>query len=88
MTSSSSLGRIGKFELNINWSLKGTTPLQVKIEDVQLLIAASSATEYSREDDEKRQQQLKQERLERAESLRMGEAAGASRERSYATDVN
>jgi hypothetical protein len=71
------LGRIGRFELNINWSLKGTTPLQVKIEDVQLLIAASSATEYSREDDETRQQQLKQERLDRAESLRIGEAAGA-----------
>lgn len=69
------LGRIGRFALAINWTRK-ETPVTIEIEDVQLLIAASSATEYSREDEENREQQLKQERLERAEAIRMGEATG------------
>ncbi|KAH8120322.1 vacuolar protein sorting-associated protein vps13 [Phellopilus nigrolimitatus] len=68
-------GRIGKFLLKMNWSVTAmaNTPLQVEIEDVQVLIAASSTTEYSREDEEKREQQLKNEMLERAEALRVGE---------------
>ncbi|EJD03959.1 vacuolar protein sorting-associated protein vps13 [Fomitiporia mediterranea MF3/22] len=64
-------GRIGRFMLSINWTKK-ETPVVIEIEDVQVLIAASSATAYSREDEERREQQLKQERLERAEALRMG----------------
>ncbi|KAI5124698.1 hypothetical protein M0805_004304 [Coniferiporia weirii] len=68
-------GRIGKFLFKLNWSVTAmaNTPLQVEIEDVQVLIAASSTTEYSREEETKREQQLKSERLERAEALRLGE---------------
>lgn len=52
------------------------TPLQIEVEDVQILVAASATTAYSREDEENRVQQLKQERLERAEAIRFGESTG------------
>lgn len=52
------------------------TPLQIEVEDVQLLVAATATTAYSREDEEKREQELKQERLERAEAMRFGESTG------------
>ena len=61
--------------LSINWAKK-ETPVTIEIEDVQVLIAASSATEYSRDDEEMREQQLKMERLERAEAMRMGQVTG------------
>ncbi|KAL5518944.1 VPS13 [Sanghuangporus vaninii] len=70
-------GRIGRFMLSINWAKK-ETPVTIEIEDVQVLIAAFSATVYSREDEEVREQQLKMERLERAEAMRMGEVTSTA----------
>lgn len=48
----------------------GNTPVQIKIEDLHVVVAASTATEHSPEEDEERAQALKFERLQRAETMR------------------
>ena len=64
--------------LTVNWSVKQVahTPLKIEVEDIQILIAASTAEGYSPEEEELREPQLKFEKLERAEALRVGDATG------------
>lgn len=62
-------GHLGELTLQIPWSnLKGK-PVKVIIEDVYLLAAPIVLTEYDAEDDERREQQLKQDKLRDLEAV-------------------
>lgn len=62
-------GRIGLFSVAINWYNILNSKVDISIEDVQILIKSSLSTKYDREEEEQRAQELKRERLERAETL-------------------
>ena len=73
-------GHVGLLTLSIPWSnLKGK-PVKVFIEDVYLLAAPKEDAAYDEEEEAKRQQALKMERLESAELLKEGSGAGLSKE--------
>ncbi|WPK23425.1 hypothetical protein PUMCH_000665 [Australozyma saopauloensis] len=62
-------GHLGELTLQIPWSnLKGK-PVKVIVEDVYLLAAPIILTEYDADDDERREQQLKQDRLRDLEAV-------------------
>lgn len=62
-------GHLGELTLQIPWSnLKGK-PVKVIVEDVYLLAAPIVLTEYDAEDDERREQQLKQDKLRDLEAV-------------------
>ncbi|OCH96150.1 vacuolar protein sorting-associated protein 13 [Obba rivulosa] len=64
-------GHLGKFTLSLHWLNLGSQPVEVFIEDVYLLVVPSSETTYDPEEDERRQQAAKMERLQNAELLHL-----------------
>jgi len=64
-------GHLGKFTLSLHWMNLGNQPVEVMIEDVYLLVVPSSESTYDPEEEEKRKQAAKMERLENAELLHM-----------------
>ena len=57
--------------LSLHWMNLGNQPVEVLIEDIYLLVAPSSESAYDEEDEERRSQAAKQERLQNAELLHM-----------------
>src|SRR5579862_3519645 len=73
-------GHIGLLTLQIPWSnLKGK-PVKVYIEDVFILAAPKEDSEYDEEDEERRRNAVKMERLESAEMIRERSGEGLSQE--------
>ncbi|KAH9950347.1 vacuolar protein sorting-associated protein 13 [Amylocystis lapponica] len=64
-------GHLGKFTLSLHWMNLGNQPVEVLIEDVYLLVVPSSESVFDPEEDERRKQAAKAERLENAELLHM-----------------
>ncbi|CAL1695807.1 unnamed protein product [Somion occarium] len=68
-------GHLGKFTLSLHWLNLGNQPVEILIEDVYLLVVPSSESLYDPEEEERRMQEAKFERLENAELLHIrGEA--------------
>ncbi|OSD03423.1 vacuolar protein sorting-associated protein 13 [Trametes coccinea BRFM310] len=64
-------GHLGKLSLSLHWMNLGNQPVEVLIEDVYLLVVPSSESSYDPEEEERRAQAAKFERLENAELLHM-----------------
>ncbi|PCH33647.1 vacuolar protein sorting-associated protein vps13 [Wolfiporia cocos MD-104 SS10] len=64
-------GHLGQFTLSLHWMNLGNQPVEVQIEDVYLLVIPSSESTYDPNEEEKRAQAAKMERLENAELLHM-----------------
>ncbi|KAH9849745.1 vacuolar protein sorting-associated protein 13 [Lenzites betulinus] len=62
-------GHLGKLSLSLHWMNLGNQPVEVLIEDVYLLVVPSSESTYNPEEEERRAQAAKFERLENAELL-------------------
>lgn len=72
-------GHLGKFTLSLHWMNLGNQPVEVMIEDVYLLVVPSPQSNDDPEEEEKRAQAAKAERLENAELLHMrGQAESSS----------
>ncbi|OSX67568.1 hypothetical protein POSPLADRAFT_1064162 [Postia placenta MAD-698-R-SB12] len=65
-------GHLGKFTLSLHWMNLGNQPVEVMIEDVYLLVVPSSESTYDPEEEERRTQAAKMERIENAELLHVG----------------
>ncbi|THH01814.1 hypothetical protein EW026_g979 [Hermanssonia centrifuga] len=64
-------GHLGRFTLSLHWMNLGNQPVEILIEDVYLLVVPSSETSYDPEEEERRSQAAKAERLQNAELLHM-----------------
>ncbi|THH34126.1 hypothetical protein EUX98_g96 [Antrodiella citrinella] len=64
-------GHLGKFTLSLHWMNLGNQPVEILIEDVYLLVVPSSENGYDPEEEERRIQATKAERLENADLLHM-----------------
>ncbi|KAJ7254114.1 hypothetical protein B0H12DRAFT_1202424 [Mycena haematopus] len=64
-------GHLGKFTLSLHWMNLGNQPVEVMVEDVYLLVVPSPQSNDDPEEDEKRAQAAKAERLENADLLHM-----------------
>ncbi len=64
-------GHLGKFSLSLHWMNLGNQPVEVLIEDVYLLVVPSSESTYDAEEEERRMQAAKAERLQNAELLHL-----------------
>src|SRR5271155_4659204 len=73
-------GRLGELTLAIPWSNLRGQPVKVNIEDVFLLSAPKEESDYNAEDEEKRAQAVKLEKLESAELLKERSTEGMSQE--------
>ncbi|KAM5536198.1 hypothetical protein V8D89_010097 [Ganoderma adspersum] len=62
-------GHLGKLSLSLHWMNLGNQPVEVLVEDVYLLVVPSSESTYDPEEEERRTQAAKFERLENAELL-------------------
>ncbi|CAG8516340.1 7059_t:CDS:10 [Ambispora leptoticha] len=62
-------GYLGELTLNIPWSNLGNKPVKVFINNVYLLAVPRAESEYDPEEEERRAQQLKEEKLANAELL-------------------
>ncbi|RPD62925.1 vacuolar protein sorting-associated protein 13 [Lentinus tigrinus ALCF2SS1-6] len=62
-------GHLGKLSLSLHWMNLGNQPVEVLVEDVYLLVVPSSESTYDPEEEERRAQAAKFERLESAELL-------------------
>ncbi|KAJ7706184.1 vacuolar protein sorting-associated protein 13 [Mycena rosella] len=72
-------GHLGKFTLSLHWMNLGNQPVEVMVEDVYLLVVPSPQSNDDPEEEEKRAQAAKAERLENAELLHMrGQAESSS----------
>ena len=67
----SKIGHLGKFSLSLHWMNLGNQPVEVLVEDVYLLVVPSSESTYDADDEERRVQAAKAERLENAELLHL-----------------
>lgn len=63
------VGHLGKLSLSLHWMNLGNQPVEVLVEDVYLLVVPSSESTYDPEEEERRTQAAKFERLENAELL-------------------
>ena len=63
------VGHLGKLSLSLHWMNLGNQPVEVLVEDVYLLVVPSSESTYDPEEEERRSQAAKFERLENAELL-------------------
>lgn len=63
------VGHLGKFTLSLHWMNLGNQPVEILIEDVYLLVVPSAESTYDAEEEEKRIQATKFERLQNAELL-------------------
>ena len=73
-------GRLGELNLQIPWSNLRGQPVKVSIEDVFLLAAPKEEADYNVEDEEKRTQAVKLEKLESAELLKERSSEGMTQE--------
>lgn len=73
-------GHLGELTLSIPWSNLRGKPVKVDIEDVFLLAAPKEDADYDLQEEEKRAQNLKMERLESAEILKERNSEGMSQE--------
>lgn len=73
-------GHLGQLTLAIPWSNLRGKPVSVKIEDVFLLAAPKEESDYNAEEEEKRVQAVKIEKLESAELLKERSTEGMSAE--------
>ncbi|ERF76935.1 hypothetical protein EPUS_02647 [Endocarpon pusillum Z07020] len=73
-------GHLGQLTLSIPWSNLRGKPVSVKIEDVFLLAAPKEESDYDAEEEEKRAQAVKIEKLESAELLKERSTEGMSTE--------
>ncbi|KAK7064233.1 hypothetical protein R3P38DRAFT_3417731, partial [Favolaschia claudopus] len=72
-------GHLGKFTLSLHWMNLGNQPVEIMVEDVFLLVVPSPQSNDDPEEEEKRAQAAKAERLENAELLHMrGQAETSS----------
>ncbi|CAK5280530.1 unnamed protein product [Mycena citricolor] len=72
-------GHLGTFTLSLHWMNLGNQPVEVLVEDVYLLVVPSPQSNDNPEEEEKRAQAAKSERLENAELLHMrGQAESTS----------
>jgi hypothetical protein len=71
VTDQISLGHLGKFTLSLHWMNLGNQPVEVLIEDVYLLVVPSPQANDDPDEEERRAQATKAERLENAELLHM-----------------
>ena len=62
---------LGTFTLSLHWRNLGNQPVEVLIEDVYLLVVPAPTGEEDPEEEEKREQAVKAEKLENAEILHM-----------------
>ena len=65
------VGHLGKFTLSLHWMNLGNQPVEILIEDIYLLVVPSSESAYDAEEEERRMQAAKAERLQNAELLHM-----------------
>ncbi|KAG9314366.1 N-terminal region of Chorein, a TM vesicle-mediated sorter-domain-containing protein [Chiua virens] len=76
-------GYLGTFTLSLYWMNLGSRPVEILIEDVYLLVVPSSQADIDPEEEERRAQAAKQERLESADLLHMrGQAEVSSADTS------
>ncbi|KAJ5544940.1 Vacuolar protein sorting-associated protein 13 [Penicillium sp. DV-2018c] len=73
-------GHLGQLTLSIPWSNLRGKPVKVDIEDVFLLAAPREDADYDPEEEERRANALKMDRVESAELLRERNAEGMSQE--------
>ncbi len=73
-------GHLGQLTLSIPWSNLRGKPVKVNIEDVFLLAAPKVDADYDEEEEEKRAQAVKMEKLENAELLKERNSEGLSQE--------
>ncbi|KAH9944371.1 vacuolar protein sorting-associated protein 13 [Epithele typhae] len=71
-------GHLGKLSLSLHWMNLGNQPVEVLVEDVYLLVVPSAQNAYDAEEEERRMQAAKFERLENAELLNVRTRADAS----------
>lgn len=64
-------GHLGTFTLSLYWMNLGNRPVEILIEDVYLLVVPSPQVNIDPEEEDRRAQAAKQERLESAELLHM-----------------
>ncbi|KAI0639418.1 vacuolar protein sorting-associated protein 13 [Trametes polyzona] len=73
-------GHLGKLSLSLHWMNLGNQPVEVLVEDVYLLVVPSSESTYDPEEEERRAQAAKFERLENAELLHMQSRSDVSQD--------
>ncbi|KAI9741223.1 MAG: hypothetical protein M1834_002939 [Cirrosporium novae-zelandiae] len=73
-------GHLGRLSLSIPWSNLRGKPVRVNIEDVFLLAAPREDADYDAEEDARRAQAVKMEKLENAELLKDRNTEGMSQE--------
>lgn len=73
-------GHLGQLTLSIPWSNLRGQPVKVDIEDVFLLAAPKEETDYDPAEEERREHEVKMEKLESAEILKEQNAEGMSQE--------
>lgn len=73
-------GHLGELTLVIPWSNLRGAPVQVFIEDVYLLASPKEEAEYDEEEEDRRKQRLKMEKLDSAELLKEKNQEGMSQE--------
>ncbi|RDW68381.1 hypothetical protein BP5796_09038 [Coleophoma crateriformis] len=80
-------GHLGQLTLSIPWSRLGSAPVKVFIEDVYLLAAPKEDAEWDEEEEQRRKQVVKIEKLESAELLkdRNDEAANSEEQKKNAS---
>lgn len=64
-------GHLGTFTLSLHWLNLGNQPVEILIEDVYLLVVPSPQANADPDEEERRTQATKAERLENAELLHM-----------------
>lgn len=77
------LGHLGTFTLSLHWMNLGNQPVEILIEDVYLLVVPTAASHANPEEEERRAQAAKAERLENAELLHMQGQTAEIRGTSY-----
>ncbi|ODM22992.1 hypothetical protein SI65_00581 [Aspergillus cristatus] len=73
-------GHLGELTLSIPWSNLRGKPVRVDIEDVFLLAAPKEDADYDAEEEERRAQALKMEKIESAEIIKERNSEGMSQE--------
>lgn len=61
------VGYLGAFSLNFHWRDLGSKPLEIKVEDVYILVASTSTKVMNFDEEELKAQALKLEKLQNAE---------------------
>lgn len=87
ITCSRIAGHLGKLSISLHWLNLGNQPVEVLVEDVYLLVVPSSQSVYDPEEDERRMQAAKFERLENAELLSMRGQTDITKGTSFANSI-